>query len=452
MAFVTFQPLSPEAGPLSSWEKAQRIASGLAADVRAQQMQPAELLHQQLLNQQLQQTVPYAGQQAQADLLKQQLMNKYYPQATQSEINLRQAQGGLYGTEAAKNNYMLQHPGLLAGGQAAQLTALKDILPGLFGSQAAGTGTGQTMNVPNQDPSVAAGAAAAPRLPGGATPQQGNQISQIAPLGPPALQNQGQNPLENAGRNLLTYGTFTNPAEIKSQVESAGETAKQNVRQWNEAQNDAAKMAQDATQATHMIDDFRNTYKKAKFVGPTLSKIPLAAASVAYDVNPEQQLDQIGANMMGLIGKYMVGGRVTNYEAQNWLNKVKLGREMLPETVEKTADVLHAVEDRSKERQQFLNAAQKKGLSRPDADVLWTAYDNEKPLYDFSNSKRLDKNENTWQKYLTKDSIERVQSGTPFGNKNTVTIIAPDGSEHQIAPENVDVALKRYPGVKVKNG
>lgn len=75
---------------------------------------------------------------------------QYYVPKLQSEMNLQRAQAGLYGSEAAKTNYMLQHPGLMAGGEAATLQGLKDM--GLLNQNVASAQPqqGAPMGVPGQ--------------------------------------------------------------------------------------------------------------------------------------------------------------------------------------------------------------------------------------------------------------------------------------------------------------
>lgn len=56
-----------------------------------------------------------------------QLQNQYYGPNIQSEIGLRGAEASNYGAEAAKTNYMLQHPGLLGGEEAKTIQSLMDM-------------------------------------------------------------------------------------------------------------------------------------------------------------------------------------------------------------------------------------------------------------------------------------------------------------------------------------
>lgn len=54
------------------------------------------------------------------------LQNKYYAPNIQSEIGLRGSQSGLAQSEAAKNNYLLKHPGFMAGDEGKTIQYLID--------------------------------------------------------------------------------------------------------------------------------------------------------------------------------------------------------------------------------------------------------------------------------------------------------------------------------------
>lgn len=52
---------------------------------------------------------------------------KYFVPKTEAEINLQKSQAGLAGSEAQKNAYLLQHPGLLGGEESKTIQSLKDM-------------------------------------------------------------------------------------------------------------------------------------------------------------------------------------------------------------------------------------------------------------------------------------------------------------------------------------
>src|ERR1700720_592078 len=100
----------------------------------------AQLMHQQLTNQQLQPQAQLAPQMAQADLARAQVLPDYMRAQMQGilqgTIPMQQALGGMYGTEAGKNQFLLNNPGLMLPGMGQNLAGyaiLQKLMPQVFG-------------------------------------------------------------------------------------------------------------------------------------------------------------------------------------------------------------------------------------------------------------------------------------------------------------------------------
>jgi hypothetical protein len=87
----------------------------------------ANLQRTQLGNQGAEAQLPYIGPQAAADLQKAQLGNQFYAPEAQAQIGLQNAQAGNLSADTRRTNYMLNNPGFLAGGSAAEVQALQNM-------------------------------------------------------------------------------------------------------------------------------------------------------------------------------------------------------------------------------------------------------------------------------------------------------------------------------------
>lgn len=134
----------------------------------------------------------YAPQMAQADLTKSNLFNQYYGPTQQANIGLTNAQAGqasanagYIGTEAQKNQFLINNPGLMVpgiGGQIAGIGYLQQHDPAMF------------QGAPNSAPAAAPGNTpapiAAPFNANGMTGLGGTPFSTQAPM-PQPVQNPG---------------------------------------------------------------------------------------------------------------------------------------------------------------------------------------------------------------------------------------------------------------------
>lgn len=225
---VYFQPLSfQQANPLLAGMQAgaqlmgtnlqNQLTSSLLPYAAPQAQQ--QLLQAQLDNQKSQQLMPFVTPSAQQGLLQQQLANKttqaglpYVGPQAQANVGLTQAQGGLYGTEEAKNQWLLQHPAAMLPGTAGQIGSLQylqQFLPQMSSSNGGMTitPTSQMQNSPTPEqvqnaisqtgipfrmpltPTAPIANNNYPTLPGGLSPQQGQQLNQQLSSG--ALAPQG---------------------------------------------------------------------------------------------------------------------------------------------------------------------------------------------------------------------------------------------------------------------
>lgn len=111
----------------------------------------SSILQQQLANQKQQTLMPYVEPGAQAELQNALNVNKYYGPSAQAQIAAQNAAAKGTLANAALVNYQLQHPELLAGGQAAQFGAMTDLMkrnPGIFGA------VGGSANAPTAAPGI----------------------------------------------------------------------------------------------------------------------------------------------------------------------------------------------------------------------------------------------------------------------------------------------------------
>lgn len=193
---------------------------------------------------------------------------------------------------------------------------------------------------------------------------------------------------------------------------------------WDKGQLSAVDLSNDATAMKQFIDQFSSAYDKSKLKGTVLGNVPSSGiASIPYaaaakaagsSLSNEQLADNAAQNMQSLLVKLMRTNKLTNYELQ-FTGGLKLSRKLDPKTVNTLQNFLTAKSDRLNEHEDFLQSARDNGLSYPQAEAQWTRYENEKPIFDFTNNKVNQENAEAWNNYLTPGYTEKTKPSSPSG-------------------------------------
>jgi hypothetical protein len=256
-----FQPLSfQQANPLGA---GMQQGSEIASNMFSNQLKRLQAQQMGIQNQVLPQSL-------QAQLQQLQTNNQYLPQTLQSDIGLKNAQAGLMGTEAGKNQFYLNNPALMLPGMAGQVAGAY-MLPGMMpqtspppvniNQQTAPQASGipadiaRPQQVPSQMPAnLPISNGNYPTLPGGLTPQQGNNIANQlnAATGTPAPQSTG-NPLVDQMMRMMFLPQQKDMAQMQYYASRASAYNNLTPDQKNQVLAQANAFGYDQTQAGQLL-------------------------------------------------------------------------------------------------------------------------------------------------------------------------------------------------------
>lgn len=199
------------------------------------------------------------------------------------------------------------------------------------------------------------------------------------------------------------------------------------------------KTIADAARATKKhLADFVSAYRKA----PQLVKGPLGGMLPKGTDKNAQEMDRASAEMMVTSSKAAFGNRMALAEFKH-MGDVKPNRQMSEETINRIASYVPLAADRAMEQQEFMNKCKENGISATAASVAWGKYDNEKPIYDFTTDKPIEKNIGKWREYLPSKEEENSANSA---NSGMVTVRAPNGQLGNIPSDKVEAFLSAHPG------
>jgi len=245
-------------------------------------------------------------------------------------------------------------------------------------------------------------------------PQQNIQqgMPQQPPMPPATTPMSGVSPTYDRVSGALTPGTYgaTSPQSITQAGEGALKArteaeAKNIAEQWQKRQDDILESSKAASAASNNIKRMRSAYKdldKIFETGAFIGKLP-AVSDAAQD------MDLAANDLMINKLKSWQTSRVTNMDVQ-LAPSMKPGRYMSEKEFQHAINYEDAAQQRSQENATFSNAAQKAGLSPSEADAVWIRYINERPFYDYNNKKINKDNLDSWEDYLTPDSVRQTFS------------------------------------------
>jgi hypothetical protein len=199
------------------------------------------------------------------------------------------------------------------------------------------------------------------------------------------------------------------------------------------------KTIADAARATKKhLADFVSAYRKA----PQLVKGPLGGMLPKGADKNAQEMDRASAEMMVSSSKAAFGNRMALAEFKH-MGDVKPNRQMSEETINRIASYVPLAADRAMEQQEFMDKCKENGISATAASVAWSKYDNEKPIYDFTTDKPIEKNIGKWREYLPSKEEENSANSA---NSGMVTVRAPNGQLGNIPSDKVEAFLSAHPG------
>ena len=206
--------------------------------------------------------------------------------------------------------------------------------------------------------------------------------------------------------------------QLKAQQKGMEEQAKAQATAYNDELGTAATTAQDATQMSNLVDQFKDAYGKSKYVGTIEGNVPStgwssAPFAITHNMKNEQLADNAAQNMQMMLLKLMKTNRLTNYELQ-FTGNLKLNRKLDAGTVDQLGDFFKAKSERLGEYQNFLNAAQNQNIPPQQAKAIWSMYENQRPVYDFTKGNTNKEYLGSWKDYLNPDAVNSVTTGSPY--------------------------------------
>jgi hypothetical protein len=366
-----------------------------------------------------------------------QLQTQYYPQVTQAEINYqnaltsaipseiqqRQAQSGLLGSETGINQWKL----------AAKYPLLSDTLQVLAAANNGNVpGNNNAINVPGSN--IQGSPNVINYLNSPEAQQQLRETGQVTI--PQNINSVSQLPNGNSSNSLLMQRL--NPLGYAQQMA--------NIPLNNELIKDSSDSALTANKGYLALTEMDNAYKD---LGP-LQKGPLVGGYL-HAVSPSaQKFEQGAASLKALMAQAFQSGHITDKDL-TLSNEMGASRLQTPEAYKQYSDFNKLLFQRMEEKPEFFAAAQHMGIPPQISQPLYSKYMKERPVYDFDNKKPIDGNLNSFSDYLNPQAINAMLKGQPYEPRTfaNVTVETPDGKEWNIRGDKVQEALKRYPGSKV---
>lgn len=242
---------------------------------------------------------------------------------------------------------------------------------------------------------------------------RGNNAFNQPLVSPSSPKGRGTSPTyDRLSREALpegTYGAINPPAVIqageagmKSQI---SQEAKNIADQWKKRQDEIRDNARASTNAINNIKRMRADYNQLNDIfeaGPFGGRLPAIRGAA-------QDFDLAANDLMISKLKSWQNQRVTNFDLQ-LAPTMKPGRYMNKEEFDHAANYEESFHRRQNEVPLFSLAAQRAGLTPAEADAIWVRYANEKPFYDNNKNKILYKNLDSWEDYLTPQSIQETFS------------------------------------------
>jgi len=365
-----------------------------------------ELQKAQLANQIQAIQAQYAGPQAEAELGYKKAQTGYVGAQTgaiPSEIKLREAQmkealtrAGL--TSAQAEQVRKEMPYHIA---AAKMSVFKDPTLNRLAELNYARQGGIPQNILAEGGFGAPSAQVPPGAPSQAVPVPGAP-SNVNPLTSP------QAFTGDAIRNFAAFGSPINPLEMEGLKAGISQTAKSNVTEWNKGLEEAKSAGDLGYNLMNGAKGFLENYDKAKYKGKQFGKLP-SSGLFAVGGEAEEQTDAFSKILQSAEAKMLGGAKLTNYELQ-FTGGTKPQREMTEEGAHKLGNFYLEKGKRLREYDPFLVAAQQKGITRPQADALWSMFNNQKPSFDFEAGKATNFHKD-WREYLSDEAINAIKSG-----------------------------------------
>lgn len=399
-----FQPLSfQQASPITSgMQVGSEMMANAYRNAYMQQLTQGQQIQNQFLPQNLQAKLAY--QQLQNQNMG--IQNKYLPGLDQADIGLKNAQSGYYGAESqqalANANLTKQRTPYLV--QQDQTNVYTDpVMKRLFEiglAQKTGAIPSNLLGMVgfgNSVPSMQGAQSPTPTNTSNGSPAPiNNALQSVSPASAPNLYN------GDPATNFALFGSPYNPIAMKA-METSATTG---VTQYNDAQAKAADSGDLGNQLANLVNQFQSNYSKTDLTGPFEGRLPAVTSA-------SQAADNASQNLAATVAKLIAGGRVTNYEMQ-YINSLKPNRTMTPQTAQMTSDFLKQKSIRMQEQQSFLNSARNQGTDVQTANALWGMYNNQRPVYNFSQNTPNTQFQKTWSDYLTPQAIVAAKTGQNY--------------------------------------
>lgn len=458
--FPDFQRISfDEANPmLTGMGKGQKMAQSFLQF-------PQDLQGKILANEIAKVQAKYAEPNAQAALKTAQQHNQFDPSIWGSEIGLRGAQAGLAGaqtgltkSQAGMANLKLEYfKRLLAGqggGQGGQPQGGGQ-MPGGDQGMTGGGAVGGDEDVSNNSAlgipvSNSSQQSQAGQQGGQNAPQGGGQQGGVAPAntmyGIEVPKPTGEDILNKNFLGIDTYGMRQENA--KTQIQD----------QYKQFQDSVASSIQNANAAISMnqaMNKFNDAMDKSFYKGSRLGSTPssgFGAAFVPGDMTPEQDADRAAMQMLpeavSTLKDAMGQSRFSNLD-MNMATKMKFDRTMNDDTRKNMTAWLSGVNNRMIEQSSFYSMLgnPRSGVTKPEADMLWSQYQNDFPLISKDGKTFQGENMGNWPLYTTPKAIASIKTSGTYSptasERNTFMMKYPNGQILPVKRGKIESAFRK---------
>lgn len=389
----------------------------------AEQLLQAQLKnkHDSIINQFLPESerarISHTG--AETELLGHQ--SKNYDQNIQSEIQLRNAQKGLYGAQAQA---------------AAQNAALKKSMWDMYSSPEDQASGGQS-----QGETYSPGSGNAPYADNmrNTLSQQGAPASGISEPFEQINQMHQANQNMPYGINIPQPSRHDLAGKMLFGIDTYGDKQKQAYEQIKDEKNKYSKKSEnintqlgESNKHRQLIDRYNKLMDESILTGPFGSKVKIPTAK-------RQEIESVTRDMIlsgiGELKNAMGSARFSNLDLETATAR-KPDISWTPEARKEYADRFKSFDNRLNEQAQFNQLASnpKTGISSDMADRLWSAYQKHHPIVADEKTLALNKYKpNNWARYLTPEAINSVKQTGDYNPKDKGLVNNLTKTEQKIA-------------------
>lgn len=355
---------------------------------------------------------------------------KWFGPTAESEIQLRNAQKGLYGAQAqqaayeAEWNRKLQDAWLNQNG-VPPISATTPIQNNQMGQSSvpyanAGMTSGQgALGVPLSSAQNATSMSPLDQI----KQMQNFNQNQNAPYG---IQTPQMTLQDLANKKVGGFDTYKEKfQQAAKQQEGQREAYSKENEKVNSEIASSQKLKNEYNRFNRLMDDSRLS-------GPVFSRLPHAEKS-ALSQSIDQSSQQLLLSGIELMRNAMGNAKFSNLEFQG-SEKLKPNRSWGPEARKEYKDITEAAHKRLEEKGRFMQLASNPhmGIPKELADRGWNAYQNHLPFID-SKGNLIHYNKDNWMKFLTPEAVKSLKETGDYNpqDKGKIEVIEKNGKTYK---------------------